>query len=49
MSCNHALLPVIEWHFFLKIRSFGFSGECLGQHSGAPQAANLGDGNGSCQ
>jgi len=26
--------------------SFGFSNECLGQHSGAPQQANLGDGNG---
>jgi len=26
--------------------SFGFSPECLGQHSGAPEAANLGDGNG---
>lgn len=30
-------------NFFL---SFGFSGECLGQHSGAPQEADLGDGNG---
>ncbi|KAF8803437.1 hypothetical protein BYT27DRAFT_7110147 [Phlegmacium glaucopus] len=30
-------------NFFL---SFGFSAECLGQHSGAPQLANLGDGNG---
>ncbi|KIJ96753.1 hypothetical protein K443DRAFT_273066 [Laccaria amethystina LaAM-08-1] len=27
--------------------SFGFSGECLGQHSGSDQGANLGDGNGS--
>ncbi len=27
-------------------RSFGFGGECLGQHEGANQAANLGDGNG---
>ncbi|KAF8182326.1 hypothetical protein BJ912DRAFT_978603 [Pholiota molesta] len=26
--------------------SFGFSGECLGQHSGSDQGANLGDGNG---
>ncbi|KAF8963025.1 hypothetical protein BDZ97DRAFT_1732534 [Flammula alnicola] len=26
--------------------SFGFSGECLGQHSGSDQEANLGDGNG---
>jgi len=26
--------------------SFGFSGECLGQHAGSHQAANLGDGNG---
>jgi len=26
--------------------SFGFSGECLGQHDGSDQAANLGDGNG---
>ncbi|KAF9046306.1 hypothetical protein BJ165DRAFT_1470517 [Panaeolus papilionaceus] len=26
--------------------SFGFSGECLGQHAGSNQAANLGDGNG---
>ena len=30
----------------LKFRSFGFSNECLGQHSGAPQEANLGDNNG---
>ncbi|KIM80967.1 hypothetical protein PILCRDRAFT_72410 [Piloderma croceum F 1598] len=30
-------------NFFL---SFGFSAECLGQHSGAPQEANLGDGDG---
>jgi len=30
-------------NFFL---SFGFSGECLGQHSGAPQEADLGDGHG---
>lgn len=30
-------------NFFL---SFGFATECLGQHSGALQAANLGDGNG---
>ncbi|KAF8876204.1 hypothetical protein CPB84DRAFT_1689262 [Gymnopilus junonius] len=27
--------------------SIGFSGECLGQHSGSDQEANLGDGNGS--
>jgi hypothetical protein len=27
-------------------QSFGFSTECLGQHSGDDQAANLGDGNG---
>jgi len=27
-------------------RSFGFSTECLGQHSGDAQAANLGDGDG---
>ncbi|KAI6030426.1 hypothetical protein F5J12DRAFT_800289 [Pisolithus orientalis] len=27
-------------------QSFGFSTECLGQHSGSDQAANLGDGNG---
>ncbi|ETW81879.1 hypothetical protein HETIRDRAFT_318819 [Heterobasidion irregulare TC 32-1] len=27
--------------------SFGFAGECLGQHSGSDQGANLGDGNGS--
>jgi len=26
--------------------SFGFSSECLGQHSGTPQQTNLGDGNG---
>jgi hypothetical protein len=26
--------------------SFGFSGECLGQHAGSDQGANLGDGNG---
>jgi len=26
--------------------SFGFSGECLGQHAGEQQAADLGDGNG---
>ncbi|KXN82427.1 hypothetical protein AN958_02577 [Leucoagaricus sp. SymC.cos] len=28
-------------------QSIGFSGECLGQHSGSDQEANLGDGNGS--
>ena len=27
-------------------RSIGFAGECLGQHSGSDQAANLGDGHG---
>ncbi|KAK2465415.1 hypothetical protein APHAL10511_002769 [Amanita phalloides] len=27
-------------------QSFGFGGECLGQHMGASQQANLGDGNG---
>jgi hypothetical protein len=32
--------------FIFDFRSFGFSNECLGQHSGAPQEANLGDGNG---
>ena len=26
--------------------ALGFAGECLGQHSGSDQAANLGDGNG---
>lgn len=31
------------------LRSFGFSAECLGQHAGAPQTADLGDGNGSGQ
>jgi hypothetical protein len=30
----------------LPIRSFGFAGECLGQHSGSDQEANLGDGHG---
>ncbi|KAJ7028460.1 hypothetical protein C8F04DRAFT_65306 [Mycena alexandri] len=30
-------------NFFLGV---GFAGECLGQHEGAPQTANLGDGNG---
>ncbi|KAJ7133520.1 hypothetical protein C8R44DRAFT_829330 [Mycena epipterygia] len=30
-------------NFFLSV---GFAGECLGQHEGAPQQANLGDGNG---
>ena len=30
----------------LLIRSFGFAGECLGQHSGSDQEANLGDGHG---
>lgn len=34
---------------FLIFSSFGFSNECLGQHSGAPQEANLGDGNGYSQ
>jgi hypothetical protein len=28
------------------IRSFDFAGECLGQHSGSDQQANLGDGHG---
>ena len=27
-------------------QSFGFGGECLGQHLGSDQAANLGDGHG---
>lgn len=27
-------------------RSVGFGAECLGQHAGDPQSANLGDGNG---
>ena len=27
-------------------RSFNFAGECLGQHSGSDQEANLGDGQG---
>jgi hypothetical protein len=30
------------------LRSMGFAAECLGQHDGADQAANLGDGNGYC-
>ncbi len=30
-------------------RSFGFSSECLGQHAGDDQAANLGDGHGYCK
>ena len=30
----------------LAIRSFGFAGECLGQHSGSDQLADLGDGRG---
>jgi hypothetical protein len=30
----------------LPIRSFGFAGECLGQHSGSDQEVNLGDGHG---
>ncbi|KAJ7606554.1 hypothetical protein DFH06DRAFT_239516 [Mycena polygramma] len=30
-------------NFFLSV---GFASECLGQHEGAPQTANLGDGNG---
>jgi len=30
-------------NFFLSV---GFAGECLGQHEGAPQTADLGDGNG---
>ena len=30
----------------LIFRSIGFSNECLGQHSGSLQQANLGDGNG---
>ena len=32
--------------FNFNFRSFGYSNECLNQHSGAPQEANLGDGNG---
>ncbi len=30
----------------LSIRSFGFAGECLGQHSRSDQQADLGDGRG---
>lgn len=33
-------------HEVAEFRSFGFSSECLGQHSGDAQAANLGDGRG---
>jgi hypothetical protein len=32
--------------FFNVVRSVGFDGECLGQHLGLDQQANLGDGNG---
>ena len=31
---------------FFNFRSFGFSPECLGQHEGAADLGNLGDGNG---
>ena len=31
---------------FFNFRSFGFSPECLGQHKGAADLGNLGDGNG---
>jgi hypothetical protein len=34
---------------FIFVRSFGFSAECLGQHAGSDQGANLGDGNGYCE
>ena len=46
---NIMLVAYVEWlmtSFIFIFRSFGFSNECLGQHSGAPQEANLGDGNG---
>jgi hypothetical protein len=39
-SCNCQRLTETRW------RSFGFSGECLGQHAGSDQGADLGDGNG---
>ena len=29
--------------------ALGFAGECLGQHSGSDEMANLGDGNGYCE
>jgi len=41
--------PPVAANAFDAIRSFGFSGECLGQHSGSQQGANLGDGNGYCE
>ena len=30
-------------------QAIGFAGECLGQHEGSDQAANLGDGHGYCE
>ena len=49
-----SLPPYVPYPSFLRrvrmllIRSFGFAGECLGQHSGSDQEANLGDGHGYC-
>lgn len=48
ISSQRALLPTGRLSSTrLTSRSFGFSTECLGQHSGDNQAANLGDGNGT--
>lgn len=39
-------LPFPPPSLALTLRSFGFAGECLGQHSGGDQEADLGDGRG---
>jgi len=47
--CLRPLCSTLSTWFIISIRSLGFSGECLGQHAGSDQAANLGDGNGACE
>lgn len=46
MSCLFLGCIYLFAHPLAIFSSFGFSAECLGQHSGSDQTGNLGDGNG---
>ena len=45
VSLTYQSFSRIRW-YSLVLRSIGFAGECLGQHVGSDQSADLGDGNG---